>query len=102
MGAMTKQRDEGSAAVSPLAQAMAARALSVIGRVVVRSPVVDVDAEPDPPRPTHELVGRFGIRLRAPFVLLARRRRPALGRVTFHAEPGLLLAFAAAERTKRA
>jgi hypothetical protein len=105
VGAMTKHRDQGGAAFSPLVEAMAAQASRVIGRVVVRSPIIDWDAELDArttSEPTHELIGRFGIRLRAPFVILRRQRRQKLSQIVFHAEPGALLSLTPAAPTKLA
>lgn len=63
---------------SPLVRAMADAALTVLGRIVVRAPIFEpeMDLGAREQAAMHELIARCGIKLRAPFTLLALHRRP--------------------------
>lgn len=76
MMVLAEMADEADAwCEPPLVREMAELALRVISGVVVRSPVSE-PRERVGPGATHELVARFGIKLRAPFTLLSPQRRP--------------------------
>jgi hypothetical protein len=62
---------------APLVRVMAAIGQQVARTVRVRSPVLVDDPDPHVPGQMHEITGRTGILLRAPFMLLRKTRRPA-------------------------
>jgi hypothetical protein len=64
---------------APLVRAMATLGRQVVRTVRVRSPVLVDEPAPHVPGQLHELTGRTGILLRAPFMLLRKTRRGSGG-----------------------
>lgn len=64
---------------APLVRVMAALGMQVVRTVRVRSPVLVEEPDPQEPGQLHEVTGRTGILLRAPFMLLRKTRRGSGG-----------------------